>query len=220
MGLDAVELLMACEEEFEIRIPDEDASKCITPRILSETILNRLKTEGSNACRSQRGFYGVRKALVKIASVNRKELSPNTLLVDLVRGSIPLFWRKLERELSVGSLPRLEFGKRTKYLVYIVIPLVVSISLWFRGFGFSLISLALVVYAIFSTSLGHRYGRSLPSAFKTVKDLIPLVSSLSNKTWSNEEVLNRVMFITAEQSGLNIRKFSPDSHFVDEIGLC
>lgn len=219
MGLGAVELLMACEEEFEVRIPDEAASRCYTPRILSETILKRLKTKDSSVCPSQKGFYRVRKALINIVSVKRNEISPDTRLTYLVQNSVPQFWRNLEKELSVGNLPKLELGLGIKYLLYLFLPLISAVFLWVKGFEVSFIVLPLAIYAVLIANVGHRIGYELPITFQRVKDLIPLVGSLNDKTWTNEGVLNKVMLITAEQTGLNISKFTPDSHYIDDIGL-
>ena len=43
MGLDAVELLIAIEDEFEIGIADEDACNLTTPYILSKYIYSRVR---------------------------------------------------------------------------------------------------------------------------------------------------------------------------------
>ena len=45
MGLDLVEMVMAIEERFNVDIPDEDAEKLKTPRILYEYIIAKLKVD-------------------------------------------------------------------------------------------------------------------------------------------------------------------------------
>jgi acyl carrier protein len=42
MGLDTVELVMAFEERFGIRIPDEDASDLTTPRRVTDYIFGKV----------------------------------------------------------------------------------------------------------------------------------------------------------------------------------
>lgn len=46
MGLDSVELVMAFEETFEIRIPDRDAEKLQTIRDVTDYVTARLAAEG------------------------------------------------------------------------------------------------------------------------------------------------------------------------------
>ena len=41
MGLDTVELLMAFEEKFGVRIPDEDAAHLTTPRKVTDYIMSK-----------------------------------------------------------------------------------------------------------------------------------------------------------------------------------
>lgn len=45
MGLDAVELVMAFEEEFHISIPDSAAEKMVTPKDVVEFVVQRLTAE-------------------------------------------------------------------------------------------------------------------------------------------------------------------------------
>ena len=42
MGLDVVELVLATEKEFELDIPDADAEKITTPRMLTDYVISRL----------------------------------------------------------------------------------------------------------------------------------------------------------------------------------
>jgi len=46
MGLDTVELVLAIEDEFAIRIPDEVAEHLVTVGALHEYVLHTLKTDG------------------------------------------------------------------------------------------------------------------------------------------------------------------------------
>ncbi|MBK1880682.1 hypothetical protein [Pelagicoccus mobilis] len=45
MGLESVELVMAYEEEFNIRIPEKEAELMLTPRLAAEGIVKLLRLE-------------------------------------------------------------------------------------------------------------------------------------------------------------------------------
>ena len=64
MGLDGIELILAIEEDFQMAIPDEEASRSETPAILTEIIYSKLRKSALEVCHSQHGFYRVRKYLM------------------------------------------------------------------------------------------------------------------------------------------------------------
>ncbi|HUR54030.1 MAG TPA: acyl carrier protein [Gemmataceae bacterium] len=67
MGLDIVEFVMNVEETFDIRIPDRDAERIRTPRMLIDYIAARVPPSpvGRWGCGTQRAFYAIRRALGK-----------------------------------------------------------------------------------------------------------------------------------------------------------
>lgn len=61
----------------------------------------------------------------------------------------------------------------------------------------------------------------LPKNAQTLADLIPLMpipNRLKQKQFTYDEILNRVMLITADQLGLSYGSFSPDAHFIEDLG--
>src|SRR5262245_30217085 len=66
MGLDAVELVMAFEDEFDIAIPDAIASRMSTVDDTVRCIVELLDAKAAtpNVCATARSFYALRKALV------------------------------------------------------------------------------------------------------------------------------------------------------------
>ena len=63
MGLDAVELIMAVEEAFDIEIPDREAEKLGTVGQMYAFIVNKLAFDQSRRCLSSAVFYRARQAL-------------------------------------------------------------------------------------------------------------------------------------------------------------
>jgi hypothetical protein len=63
MGLDTVELVLAIEDEFGIRISDRIAQTLRTPGDVADYVMTRVRTEANSLCLAQAGFYRVRAAL-------------------------------------------------------------------------------------------------------------------------------------------------------------
>jgi hypothetical protein len=77
MGMDSVELVISFEEAFGIQITDEEATNCLTPRIVVDMIFSKLKTADEHVCRSQRAFYLIRRVLVQTFGLERKSITPD-----------------------------------------------------------------------------------------------------------------------------------------------
>ena len=130
-----------------------------------------------------------------------------------------LEWKKLEKGLGCGSLPRLVIGKNISLFAYYLLPFLIISLFAISELPFTSAFLVVLIYYIFAINISHKYGYCIPDKYETVKGVIPLVSSLSSKTWQFEEIVEKVMELTAEQSGLSIVEFTEHSHFIDEIGL-
>src|ERR1041384_3448580 len=84
MGLDAVEMVMAVEEAFDIRIDDAEAEKVVTPRMLIDCVLSKVAVATSAACLTQRAFNLFRKALLRSGGLKRSDIAPGTPLSILI----------------------------------------------------------------------------------------------------------------------------------------
>jgi acyl carrier protein len=84
MGLDSVELILAFEEEFGVDIPNEDAEQMVTVGDVYEWLKIRLASADPIACLTQRIFYKLRRALVENYSLQRRSITPDTRLTDLL----------------------------------------------------------------------------------------------------------------------------------------
>jgi hypothetical protein len=103
MGLDLVEFVIEIEEKFHIRIDDRDAEHLMTPRRCINYVYNRLaKPDG--ACRSQKAFYYLRRALCKQTGVARTEVRPNTAVRGLLGAETPKkIWECIGTDLGAAS---------------------------------------------------------------------------------------------------------------------
>lgn len=219
MGLDAVELLMTCEDEFGVVIPDEDAYKCTTPKVLAEYIYSRVRQSIDSPCPPQSGFYKLRKSLISSFNLKRSDIYPDSKLEQFFTNTTKECWHQLEKELNCGSLPRLEIGPRLHLFLYYLLPLSLITFLLVSDRALAFTALFIILYYVFVSNIAFRFGYCVPKKYSTVNDLIPLVSSSKTTVWSPEEILDRVMSLTSQQTGLELSKFTPDSHFINDIGL-
>ncbi|MGW8256144.1 MAG: hypothetical protein ACWGMZ_01530 [Thermoguttaceae bacterium] len=108
MGLEAVELVLAIEEEFGISIPDNVATHTRTLGQLHDYLLEHCAGRKSKACPTRTAFYRLRRGLGAVFGVDTKSLRPRISLLPLMgRRSAFKTWMRLQQELSL-TLPPLE----------------------------------------------------------------------------------------------------------------
>jgi acyl carrier protein len=113
MGLDAVELVIAVEEIFDIAIPDGAAVEMITPAILISHVQEAVGSTGDRrACISLRAFHRVRASLMRSIGVSRSHVTLDTRISTLFpRARRPDLWDSFRRDSSLTALPDLRFGR-------------------------------------------------------------------------------------------------------------
>jgi hypothetical protein len=87
MGLDAVELLLAIEEEFQITLTDDEAFKSETPNLLTDKVYSKLRKSKQEICPSKHGFFVVRKILIA-QGIPREKIKPETMLDEIINKKI------------------------------------------------------------------------------------------------------------------------------------
>jgi len=109
MGLDIVEYVIAVEGALGIDIPDKDAERLETPRLLIDYLCQRLDAadHGEVNCPSQRAFYRIRRATAKRFGVERRSLRPETVFVE-VMGPRRSEWKALRADIGSTEWPRLK----------------------------------------------------------------------------------------------------------------
>ena len=109
MGLDIVEFVIAVEGALDINIPDKDAERLETPRMLIDYLCQRLAAteRGEVNCLSQRAFYRARRATAERFGVERSSLRPETVLADVI-GSRRSEWKALCADVGSTEWPRLK----------------------------------------------------------------------------------------------------------------
>jgi acyl carrier protein len=218
MGLDTVELVIAIEDAFEIRIANADAAKLTTPAEVTDYLMSRLRTSSGAPCPSQAGFYRLRSVLMKEFGIPRQQILPDSSWCELFKSDIPNAWRKLGEVLAVDNFPRLERSKAFFVVAVFGIPTLVALPMLRAGIPFSLIIIAYAVLAIFANTLTLGMGRLVPARYRTVASLIPYVNCADSRLWTREDVLAKVIEIASQQLGIRVDEIRPDSHFVYDLG--
>lgn len=232
MGLDGVELVMECEQEFGISIPDADASAVRTPGQLAMLIIKLMRQDGgrlpASICPSASLFYDLRRKLVS-DGVQRDHIRPGSRFKDLMptpgevrrsdytlrthlgsltqRTPADQVFRFLAPTLALAALAPLVYYTATQHAHNYVVGVVCGLSLL-------AVTTITVLYGCRRSALidpdqqlGERINATIARSASSVENPQELAVWL------------RVRTIVAEQLGLAVDEVEPDADFVKDLGL-
>lgn len=235
MGLDAVEIMMAVEEAFDIRLEDADMAKVRTPRDLIEVVMRKVAHADPSACLTQRAFNLLRQALLRHLPLKRRDIAPSVRLAEIVpKPNRAELLENLAAHLKTGPLPDLV---RPQWLVGLLIAQSLTAGLVVGLLSPRLLAnptgtacfwvgvCAAVIVHICGWIATTRYCVEFPPGTATVGDLSRWIlshkSDLASPTsgrWTREQVAARVREIVIENLGCGDR-YREDSLFVEELGV-
>lgn len=107
MGLDTVELVMRIEETFGVEIPDEVASRLVTPDDVADYIMTRVRvSEESLPCLTQKAFQLLRRSFTRTLHTPRRAFRPDTPLKTLLPDDSPRdAWERVGRDAGLKAWP-------------------------------------------------------------------------------------------------------------------
>jgi hypothetical protein len=105
MGLDMIELVLAVEDAFGFSIPDEDAARLDTMGKLYEYILAHRFQGEKLGCLSSIVFYRVRRAMMAVLKVPRKNVRVATRLSALIPRHRRRAWRAIRKAAGLRLPP-------------------------------------------------------------------------------------------------------------------
>ncbi len=227
MGLDAVELVMAFEEQFGIEIANEDAEKLVTPVMVIDYICTKIRMTDEKKCQSQRAFYILRRALVQKSGRKRSEITPTTKLREIFpRSNCTGQWLDLKKAVDARGWPKLTYPR------WIERPfLVVAFGALWGGtyfgmeFEFGILNAILLgVTLSFLLCIGigfstKSFRHAIPSRLVTLANLVPYVESSNAIQWARDAVAKRVRKIVIEQLCITESIYREDATFVADLGL-
>lgn len=221
MGLDGVELIMATEDEFGIAIPDDDAWKLATPRLLADYVAQRLAAEGrvpDSRCISQVRFYRIRRYLIEHANAERKAIAPGSLLEAILNPELRKHWRQIKTSIGMNRMPNLRPAPPLRWLLN-ALPVFAAVFVFVLSDSILAALGTLILVAMLAVDAWRRLANQLPASMTTVADLLPYIRTEELRNLLPDEILLRVLKITSEQLGIPLQKIQPDHSFVKDLGL-
>ena len=221
MGLDSVELILATEAEFGIEIADADAAHLLTPRQLAAHVSQLLGQLPTNTppCQSQAAFYRIRRALCQQFGSARNTIRPDTPIAPYFTQTPSAAWRKLAQAIDAPRLPPLRCPHWLNRSLRSTLPLLaLTLAIYFHQPPWAWLLLPAIAFLLAQWLLKH-IAWQVPSHLQTLSDLVPYVRISNPAAWTQADVLQRVMQITAAELGLNPEQFNPDSRYVEDLGI-
>lgn len=223
MGLELVELVLAVEEEFDVRIPGP------VPETVGEffdsirTAIQRDQRILAACCPCIAVFFEVRDA-VQIAWAASGRIAPSTFLHEVVpAGRLAVAWRRLESQLNV-RLPKLS-APREQGAVALAFIGFVALMEAFAWISADLPGLLLatvigipVLFVMFVTMV-NRLPQRLPNEISTVGDLVRNLLAVRGVSDAQSETLLWARFVKLVSDQLDVPENEIDraSHFVRDL---
>ena len=107
MGLDIVELVMRVEDTFGIDIPDEEASRILTPDDLRDFILTRVElSDEPLPCLTQKAFHLLRRGFTRTLQTPRGSFRLDAPLLELLPDDFADdAWERVGRDVGLKEWP-------------------------------------------------------------------------------------------------------------------
>ena len=233
MGLDAVELVIRFEEEFNIIITDEEAEKCTTHRKVIDLVLSKVEVKEPQYCLSQRAFHLLRREFAKELALERRGFRLSTHLADIVpQRHRKRIWKTLSLEVGAIEWPDLARPIWVHAFIWsasgftFVYALVITkrFDSTARMSAILVASLAALLCGCLGVLLTRPLKLRFPKAYSEVKDLVRFVIAKSpetirgeEKAWTREQIASVVHQVILEEIG--ITDFTEDSRFVEDMGI-
>ena len=229
MGLDVVELVMRVEEEFEIRIEDEEASLLNTAGQIHTLILSKTGLLNENRCQSSATFYQLRRALVDIAATPRRAMRPTTAVGEL----LPVAKRRQQwkswSEAAKVELPALEKPK----WMQIAVPLFFAAIIGAGFYEWNTSSSAVFwpyAFALVALYKAHQWSEiravNLPADCATMGGLTKAVMKLNygintepREPQTSEEIWERLKAIVVDETGVAPDEVTREARFIRDLNF-
>lgn len=222
MGLDLVELVMEVEDAFDVKISDEDATKCDTVGKLIAMVQEKVGDGKPEICLTSRTFYRLRQALMANLGIERRQVRLDSTLAELLPGRMRRKqWNKLR---DAGILvPPLELTKRqTMFTGFLVVVAALGVGVYSNDWG--LLAISAVTFLFLACWLSRPFAMHVPTMCSTMRNLA-LYAAVRSDGDDRErvglretEIAQKVRVIISEQLAVPIERLSDNTHFVHDLG--
>lgn len=224
MGLDAVTLVYAVEQGFDLHLPEEEATAIETPGDLHDWVCAALATTPMT-CPSRQVFYRLRKAFVK-AGAKRQAITPDAPTASVFDPAQPRrAWRALGRELGL-RMPRLQRPRPVRYTLGGLAALSVASGLaCLLGTASAGTTLAAGAGWCAGRALTTPLAIHLPESCVRLRGLVGEIRGLNpgrfpgrDRGWTQEQVWQRLRMLIATVLSVPEDRVTPGAHFVHDLG--
>ena len=223
MGLELVELVLAVEEEFDVRL------RCPVPETVGEffdsirTAIQRDQRILAACCPSIPVFFEVRDA-VQDAWAASSRIAPSTFLIEVLPpGRLAVAWQRLESQLNVRlpklTAPREQGAVALAFIGFVALmECLACVSADLPGLLFATVIGISVLFFMF-VAIVNRLPHSLPNEISTVGDLVRNLLPVRGVSDAQSESLHWARFVTLVSDQLDVPQNSIDraSHFVRDL---
>ena len=229
MGLDSVELVLTLEESFGFSIPDGDAAELATVGKLYDYILTHRFQGKQEACLSSVTFYRIRRAMMSVLQISRKDLRLSSDLNILIPRRRRLTWRNLEQATALHFPDLVRPAWITLLASMITICLCLFVFFWFKPAMGGATNLSITALT-FWCSAYVLYKLTVPLAtkfkprFATLGMLTKEVLARNYGRISDEcgkmnatEIWDSLCSIISEQLGVARTKLTKETNFVRDL---
>lgn len=112
MGLDAIELILAWEEAFGVKISDREAFALQTPKMVVDLISQKVGASEDlvGICPTMRAYHRIRRAFQTVLGLQPQQIQLDSKLRSLLPKHQHQEWDRLRDLIGVPSFPPLGFG--------------------------------------------------------------------------------------------------------------
>ena len=232
MGLDGVEIVMAVEDAFDIRIEDSEAEKVLTPGQLVDLVMNKVATTTTDVCLTHRSFNLLRRFFVSHRALSRKTVAPDTSLrIAFPREHRHAWLQQLSAELAIESPPELvrpDWLKASLFMLACLAGLAAAISFVHSGLPYSLLwlpALAVIAIGYIGEVATRRFRTKFPKDLATIGHLArwvmthkPNLAGPNTTSWTRDQVAARVREIVVKTLACD-PNYREDARFIQDLGL-
>ncbi len=227
MGLDLVELVMALEDQFGVRIPDgrlfpENVGGLFD--VVRQQWYRLDERAKAGHCRCIPVYFEVRDALL-VVNPNAQRIRPSTRLDELLPARhLNRLWGMLDATFC-ARLPRLPSPReRGAVMLAWLGVMLFAILLGGLAFGEAGVILAVVLFTPIATliaiAVDNRLRRDFPPGMSTVRDLVYVVMPPERREYgpaTDEQLWQRYVSIVSDQLDIPIEEIRRESHFVRDL---